>query len=134
MARKFALTASGGNHKETSMTLEEYCDFVVSKASARSLRDFESAVGTSGLGIAGEAGEIADLTKKVLFHGMEWNEETRQKMIKELSDVMWYAAFLARVVLNVTIEEVIQANVDKLNARYKAGFTTEEFLAKENAK
>lgn len=116
------------------MTLEEYCDFVVSKASARSLRDFESAVGTSGLGIAGEAGEIADLTKKVLFHGMEWNEETRQKMIKELSDVMWYAAFLARVVLNVTIEEVIQANVDKLNARYKAGFTTEEFLAKENAK
>ena len=116
------------------MTLEEYCDFVTKKASARSLRDFESALGTGGLGIAGEGGEIADLTKKVLFHGMEWNEEIRQKMIKELSDVMWYVAFIARHVLGVTIEEVIQANVDKLNARYKAGFTTEEFMAKEDAK
>lgn len=78
------------------MTLEEYCDFVVSKASERSTRDFESAIGTSGLGIAGEAGEIADLTKKVLFHGMEFTEEVRQKMIKELGDVLWYSAFLAR--------------------------------------
>ena len=116
------------------MTLEEYCDFVVSKASARSLRDFESAVGTSGLGIAGEAGEIADLTKKVLFQGMEFNEEVRAKFIKELGDVMWYAAFLARVVLHVKLEDVIEANVEKLNLRYKAGFTTEEFMAKEDVK
>lgn len=116
------------------MTLEEYCDFVVSKASERSTRDFESAIGTSGLGIAGEAGEIADLTKKVLFHGMEFTEEVRNKFIKELGDVMWYAAFLARVVLQVKIEDVIDANVEKLNARYKEGFTTAEFMAKEDCK
>lgn len=116
------------------MTLEEYCDFVVSKASERSTRDFESAIGTSGLGIAGEAGEIADMTKKVLFHGMEFTEEVRNKFIKELGDVLWYSAFLARVVLQVKLEDVIDANVEKLNLRYKAGFTTEEFMAKEDCK
>jgi NTP pyrophosphatase (non-canonical NTP hydrolase) len=116
------------------MTLEEYCDFVESKASTQSTKDLQSALGTSGLGIAGEAGEIADLTKKVLFHGMEFTPEVKQKMIKELGDVLWYAAFMARVVLETPLEEVIQANVEKLNARYKSGFTTEEFMAKEDCK
>jgi len=41
---------------------------------------------------------------------------------------------VARVVLHVKLEDVIEANVEKLNLRYKAGFTTEEFMAKEDVK
>jgi NTP pyrophosphatase (non-canonical NTP hydrolase) len=116
------------------MTLEEYCDFVTRKASAESLKDFPSRIGTGGLGLAGEAGEIADLSKKVLFHGMEWNEEVRNKFKKECGDVLWYLAFVARNVLNMSIEEIMDANVEKLNLRYKDGFTTKEFMAKEDCK
>lgn len=117
------------------MTLEEYCDFVTQLASEHSMKDFNAKLGTGGLGLAGEAGEIADLAKKVLFHGMEWNDEVKAKVKKELGDVMWYAAFVARNVLCMSLEEVIEANVEKLNARYQTGkFTTEEFIAKENLK
>ena len=66
---------------------------------------------------------------------MEWNEESKKKILNELSDVMWYVAFTARNVLGVSIEEIIDANVEKLQDRYKTGkFTTEEFMVKENSK
>ena len=114
---------------------EDYCDWVTALASEHSMKDFESKLGTAGLGLAAEGGEAADIAKKVLFHGMEWNDETKAKFIKEVGDSLWYAAFAIRNVLNMTVEEVVQANVDKLESRYKSGkFSTEEFMAKENAK
>lgn len=115
--------------------LESYADFVTQLASERSMRDFESKLGTGGLGLAGEAGEVADLTKKILFHGMEWNEDVRQKLKKEMGDVLWYAAFVIRNVLGMTFEEVLDANEQKLLERYKGGvFSTAEFMAKESQK
>ena len=42
-------------------------------------------------GLAGEAGEIGDLWKKLKFHNKELSEENRQKLVDELSDVCWYA-------------------------------------------
>jgi len=43
------------------------------------------------LGLVGEAGEVADLIKKVEGHGHPAN---REKLIKELGDVLWYVAVL----------------------------------------
>lgn len=121
--------------KKKKITLEAYGDFVTQMASKDSLKNFKAKLGTSGLGLAGEAGEIADLTKKVYFHGMKWNEEVRLKMIKELGDILWYVAFMSRHVLDVSIEEILEANVKKLKERYKGGeFTTKEFMAKEDCK
>lgn len=75
---------------------------------------------TAVSGIAGEAGEINDLWKKVKFHGKPWNEENRDKMVSEASDMMWYMAkFLNQ--LGITMEEVIDFNIDKLVARYPGG-------------
>lgn len=120
----------------SSLTLEQYADFVTQLASKKSMRDFESKLGTGGLGLAGEAGEVADIAKKVLFHdGMEFTPEVREKLIKELGDVMWYVAFTCRNVLEMTLEEVIDRNVTKLMDRYKSGkFSADEFMAKERAK
>ena len=59
------------------MTLDEYCDFVTQMASERSKRDFESKLGTGALGLVGESGEVADVAKKVLFHGMERRVEEK---------------------------------------------------------
>ena len=77
-----------------------------------------------GLGLAGEAGEVADEIKKHLHHGHPLNKE---KLVKELGDVCWYAA-LAATVLGVTLGDVMQTNIEKLKARYPEGFDPEKSL------
>jgi NTP pyrophosphatase (non-canonical NTP hydrolase) len=117
------------------ITFKQYTKFVTKMASKHSMKNFKSKLNTSGLGLAGEAGEVADLIKKLTLHGMKWNEEVRQKMIKETGDLMWYIAFTAENVLGVTVEEIMQQNMDKLKLRYKTGkFTTKEFMKKEDCK
>ena len=71
-------------------------------------------------GIAGEAGEINDLWKKVCFHSKPWNEENREKMISEASDMLWYYAKFLQA-LDISIEDVVEFNIDKLTTRYPGG-------------
>jgi NTP pyrophosphatase (non-canonical NTP hydrolase) len=119
----------------SKMTLAEYEDFVTGLASKWSMRNFDTKISTAAMGLAGEAGEVIDITKKVLFHGMEWNEEVRQHFIKELSDIVWYVAFAARNVCGLSIQDLIDINVAKLEARYKSGkFSKKAFMKKEKAK
>lgn len=75
----------------------------------------------AGLGLAGEAGEVADEIKKHLFHKHPLN---REKLIKEAGDVAWYLALLCEI-LNTTLDEVFKTNVDKLLERYPDGFDPE---------
>lgn len=77
---------------------------------------------TAVAGIAGEAGEIADLWKKLKFHGKELNEENRNNMIKELGDMFWYLA-QASMAMGVPMEEIIRGNVEKLKLRHPHGFS-----------
>ncbi len=120
---------------EGQVTLEEYEDFVTSLASPEGMSSEKAKIGMGALGVAGEGGEVADIAKKVLYHGKPFDEANRDAMIKELGDVMYYVAFLARNVLNSSIQEIIDTNVDKLQKRYKTGkFTVAEFMAKEAAK
>lgn len=68
------------------------------------------------LGLAGEAGEVAEHAKKAIRdHGGEVSEERRAAMAKELGDVLWYVAQLASE-LGLELEDVAQANLDKLLA------------------
>jgi len=76
---------------------------------------------TAALGLSAEAGEFGDLVKKCLFQGKELNKENRELMIKELGDVMWYLA-QGCMALGVSIDEVLWANIDKLEKRYPNGF------------
>lgn len=80
----------------------------------------------AGLGLAGEAGEVADEIKKIVGHGKAMD---KPKLLKELGDVLWYAASLADE-LGVRLADVAQANIDKLKARYPAGFSTAASVAK----
>lgn len=74
-----------------------------------------------GLGIAGEAGEVADLLKKVVFHKHPVDID---KLEKELGDVMWYVATIASTV-NLKLEDIAIANIEKLRQRYPEGFSIE---------
>lgn len=75
-------------------------------------------------GLAGEAGEVADMWKKIKFHSLDYNDETREKMIKELGDICWYLFSVADV-LDISVEEIINKNIEKLKARHSHGFSPE---------
>tara|TARA_S200002703_G_scaffold128458_1_gene115246 strand:+ start:134 stop:481 length:348 start_codon:yes stop_codon:yes gene_type:complete len=70
------------------------------------------------LGIAGESGEYCELIKKKHFHDRVLN---RQEAKKELGDILYYVA-MAAANLQLDFDEVAEANVEKLRARYPDGF------------
>ena len=73
------------------------------------------------LGLSGEAGEVTDHVKKIVFHG---HEADRDALMKELGDVMWYVTYLLDT-LGLEMDDVLEANIAKLQARYPDGFTSE---------
>ena len=75
---------------------------------------------TAGVGINAEGGEFLEIVKKMVFQGKPWNEDNREHLIIELGDVMWYVA-QACMALEVSFDEVIERNVNKLKKRYPGG-------------
>jgi NTP pyrophosphatase (non-canonical NTP hydrolase) len=75
----------------------------------------------AALGLAGEAGEFADLVKKWRYQEHDFDHE---KARKELGDVLWYMD-LAASALGVTLGEIAAQNVAKLQARYPDRFIGE---------
>ena len=74
------------------------------------------------MGLCGESGECIDLVKKHLHQGHELD---REKLCKELGDVAWYLAETAYA-LDLSLEEVLRGNLDKLKKRYPQGFDAEK--------
>ena len=73
------------------------------------------------LGLTGEAGETADKIKKVIRDkGGRASEEDREAIIKELGDVLWYVASVAKY-LGASLDEVAEKNLKKLGSRKKRG-------------
>lgn len=80
--------------------------------------DFERRVLNASLGIAGEAGEVLELIKKDSFHGKPLDKDNLKK---EIGDVLYYVARLADE-YGLQLEDIMDANIKKLQARYPAGF------------
>lgn len=69
------------------------------------------------LGLAEEAGEVCGKFAKVIRDDGGVIEDWRKDaIIKELGDVCWFVAEIATL-LNVTLEDVMQGNIDKLTDR-----------------
>ena len=75
---------------------------------------------TAAVGISAEGGEFMEIVKKIIFQGKPWNDDNREHLVIELGDVMWYV-MQACAALNVTLDEVIEGNVEKLKKRYPGG-------------
>ena len=72
------------------------------------------------LGLAGEAGEVANIVKKIQRDfGGEMTDETRAKLKDELGDVLWYISACADE-LGLSLKEIAEFNVEKLAKRHKA--------------
>jgi NTP pyrophosphatase (non-canonical NTP hydrolase) len=73
------------------------------------------------LGLAGEAGEVAEKVKKLLRDdGGVMSQERRAALAGELGDVLWYVAQVATEA-GLDLEEIAQANLDKLLSRQRRG-------------
>jgi NTP pyrophosphatase (non-canonical NTP hydrolase) len=73
------------------------------------------------LGMAGEAGEVADKVKKVIRdNGQVFTDGKKREIAKEIGDVMWYCATLAND-LGYSLEEIAEMNIQKLESRKQRG-------------
>ena len=111
---------------------EEFVSAVTSEASTNFV-DFADRIGeldreganierllTAGVGLAAESGEFLEIVKKMVFQGKPWNDDNREDLIIELGDVMWYVA-QACMALDISFDEVVETNVNKLKKRYPGG-------------
>lgn len=73
------------------------------------------------LGLSGETGEITEKFKKLIRdkHGVI-SEEDKKEILKELGDVLWYINSISHL-LGGSIEDVAQANLEKLKSRKERG-------------
>ena len=118
-----------------TVDLHKYVDFVDAVTSDPS-KDFKSFIeslnnldgkganinrlATSAVGISAEGGEFMEIVKKMVFQGKPWNADNREHLIIELGDVLWYVA-QACMALEVSFDDVVATNVEKLKKRYPGG-------------
>jgi len=80
------------------------------------ITDEQTMIAWNAIGLTGEAGEVADLVKKQIFH--------------QLGDVLWYVAALCTE-FGFTLEEVMQHNIEKLKARFPDGYSPDRTTFRE---
>ena len=118
-----------------TVDLHKYVDFVDAVTSDPS-KDFKSFINslehldregsninrltTAAVGISAEGGEFMEIVKKMVFQGKPWNDHNREHLIIELGDVLWYVA-QACMALEVSFDDVVATNVEKLKKRYPGG-------------
>ena len=76
------------------------------------------------MGLCGESGAAIDIVKKHLAQGHDLNKE---HLIEELGDIAWYLAETAYA-LDISLEEVLKINIEKLKNRYPNGFDTQKSI------
>jgi len=96
--------------------LKEYQKFCLT--TANKFEDKEKELLNWGLGIAGEAGDVAGCIKKTIGH----KNDQREGIKENLGDTMWYIAMICNH-YDWDLEDVLEENISKLKKRYPNGFS-----------
>ena len=94
------------------MTLKQYQD----RARVTAIYPKAQSIIYPALGLAGEAGEVAEKVKKWIRDG----NLDRDAIAKELGDVMWYIAAMATD-LDLDLDRIADMNIQKLADREMRG-------------
>ena len=100
------------------MELKEYQKLC--KRTAKKFDSKEKEIFTWGLGMAGEAGDIAGCIKKTFSHG----DDQKQGIRENLGDTMWYIAMICDF-FEWEIDDILEENIEKLRKRHPEGFSEE---------
>lgn len=94
------------------ITIQDFQQFVSNKTIAElSERDVSM---MALMGLAGETGELIDAMKKSIFYG---KTKSREHITEEAGDILHYVMMFLNTE-GIAVEDVIQANVDKISRRY----------------
>ena len=98
------------------MNLKEYQELCERTAK----KDFDTRVeeiSTWGLGVTGEAGDIASCIKKTFAH----KKDVKDGIKENIGDMMWYTAMICNF-FNWDLNDILEQNVEKLKQRFPEGF------------
>jgi len=98
------------------MNFNEYQEM----AKTTAIYDKKHAVLYPALGLAGEAGEVANKVKKLIRDGYEKNKDYREAVASEIGDVLWYCAVLANDI-GCDLQSIADNNLIKLKDRQARG-------------
>jgi NTP pyrophosphatase (non-canonical NTP hydrolase) len=101
------------------MELKEYQELC--KTTAKKFDNPDLEIATWGLGIAGEAGDVASCIKKTFAH----KNDQIQGIKENLGDTIWYATMICNF-FKWDLQEVLNENIAKLEKRFPKGFTIED--------
>jgi len=91
------------------------------KKTAQKFKDKEKEILTWGLGMVGEAGDVAGCIKKTFSHKNDQKEGIREN----IGDTLWYTAMICNH-FNWDLGEILTENIKKLKKRYPKGFTQKD--------
>lgn len=106
------------------MTINEYQELAM--VTLNPMLDKKDVLINGVMGLCGEAGEAIDIVKKWMAQGHDLDKE---HLAKELGDIAWYLAETATA-LNISLESILQSNIDKLKERYPEGFKIQNSLSR----
>ena len=106
--------------KRKSLSLKDYQSLVL-KTAKGDYKNKNDEIVNWGLGVAGEAGDLAGCIKKTIYHKNDQKVGIRENV----GDTMWYLAMICNF-YGWKFEEILAENIEKLNKRYSKGFTEKE--------
>jgi NTP pyrophosphatase (non-canonical NTP hydrolase) len=100
------------------MDLKEYQE--LAKLTAKKFDNPEVEIATWGLGITGEAGDVASCIKKTFAH----KNDVKEGIKENIGDMLWYTAMICNF-FNWNLQDILNQNIEKLRKRYPQGFSIE---------
>lgn len=91
------------------------------KKTVKKIEDKDKEIMTWGLGISGEAGDVAGCIKKTFVHMNNQKAGIREN----LGDTLWYIAMICYF-FNWDLEDIFNENIEKLRKRYPQGFSEKD--------
>ena len=117
MFKHFPFFAKSKFGNDTNINFTDYVLFVEKGFNENPMNDYRLDLLHAAVGMSEESGEILGHLKKHIFHNKDLD---RTKLVLEFGDKLWYTV-ACMTLLDITLTEIIEGNISKLQTRYPNG-------------